>query len=123
MRLDKWLWAARFYRTRRLATDEINKGRVLVNEQLAKPARMIAEGDVITVRKAQMIFEVTVLKLLPNRGPASIAATMYEELPQSIERRNRERELRRLAPTIRPEKPDKREKRELRRVKQGLHID
>lgn len=123
MRLDKWLWAARFYKTRRLATDEIIKGRVLVNNQAAKPAKIVAVDDLITIKKAQTIFEVKVLLLLPTRGPAKVAETMYFELPSSIERREHERKLRRLAPVIKPIKPDKREKRELRKVKQGLPFE
>ena len=60
MRLDKWLWAARFYKTRRLATDEVNKGRVKVNGIEAKPARNLVIGDLVTIRKLQMIYEVEV---------------------------------------------------------------
>ena len=119
MRLDKWLWAARFYKTRRLATDEINKGRVKVNGSEAKPARNVAVGDILTIRKLQTIFEVEVRLLIEQRGPASVATTMYAETDESIKRREHERELRRLSPQPSSETLTSRDKRRLRDVKQG----
>jgi Ribosome-associated heat shock protein implicated in the recycling of the 50S subunit (S4 paralog) len=98
LRVDKWLWAARFYKTRALAVDEINKGRVLVNGQVAKPARELKPGDVVTVRKNEPPIEVQVLGVSRIRGPAPVAATLYQETEESVIRRERAAEMRRLAP-------------------------
>ncbi len=123
MRLDKWLWAARFYKTRRLATEEIRKGRVQVNGEVAKPAKIISVGDRLLIRKLQTLYEIEVKALIEQRGPASVAQTMYEESAESIETRERERELRKLSPMIRPDKPSSREKRQLRNLRQGRYIE
>lgn len=98
LRLDKWLWAARFYKTRALAVDEIGKGRVLVNGQIAKPAREVGQGDLVTVRKMDPPIEVTVRGVSRVRGPASVAAQLYEETPESATKRAHAAEMRRLAP-------------------------
>ncbi len=123
MRLDKWLWAARFYKTRRLATDEVNKGRVKVNGIEAKPARNLVIGDLVTIRKLQMIYEVEVCLLIEQRGPASVATTMYHETEESVERRARESELRRLSPSPHSETVTSRDKKRLRDVKQGKYFN
>ncbi|MHC5225302.1 RNA-binding S4 domain-containing protein [Ignatzschineria sp. LJL83] len=119
MRLDKWLWAARFFKTRRLATDEVNKGRVKVNGIEAKPARNLNIGDVVTIRKSQIIYEVEVCLFIEQRGPASVATTMYQETQESIQQRERESELRRLSPQPHSETVTSRDKKRLRDVKQG----
>ncbi len=122
MRLDKWLWAARFYRTRRIAVDEIKRGRVKVNGVVAKPARQVAVGDMISINKKQDRYEVTVLQLIEMRGPAKVAATMYQESEASREQRERERSLRRLSYVAAPKHPDSRDKRKLRKLRQGLYL-
>jgi ribosome-associated heat shock protein Hsp15 len=83
MRLDKWLWAARFYKTRGLATDEINKGRVQVNGQAAKPARELKLGDTVDLRQGTVQRTVRVLGLSPVRGPAPLAQALYAETTKS----------------------------------------
>ena len=102
MRLDKWLWCARFYKTRSLATEEISKGRVTVNGQLAKPARDLRCGDTVALRQ----------------GP--VARQLYEETPDSIAGREKAAELRRLAPepaaTLQEGRPTKRDRRAIDRV-------
>lgn len=98
LRLDKWLWAARFYKTRALAVDEIGKGRVLVNGQPAKPAREVGPGDRVIVRKSDPPIEVVVKAVSRVRGPAPVAAQLYEETDQSLARRAHAAEMRRLAP-------------------------
>ncbi|WP_066454448.1 RNA-binding S4 domain-containing protein [Castellaniella caeni] len=99
LRLDKWLWAARFYKTRSLAAHEIQAGRVQVNGQvIAKPAREVAVGDRIRVRKTGLDIEVGVQALSGARGPASQAALLYQETPESVSARERAAEQRRLAP-------------------------
>lgn len=123
MRLDKWLWAARFYKTRRLATDEVGKGRVKVNGVEAKPARNLIVGDLVTVRKLQMIYEVEVCLLIEQRGPASVAMTMYQETQESIERRAHESEVRRLSPSPHSDNVTSRDKKRLRDVKQGKYFN
>ena len=95
IRLDKWLWAARFYKTRSLAADEVGKGRVLVNEQLAKPAREVKVGDQIYIRQEQMERTVNVVALSNVRGPAVVAQTLYQETQQRQDKRAAERERRR----------------------------
>ena len=84
MRLDKWLWAARFYKTRSLAVDEIIKGRVQVNGQPCKPARDIRCGDTIALRQGHMPRTVVVQALSAQRGPAAIAQTLYAETAESL---------------------------------------
>jgi ribosome-associated heat shock protein Hsp15 len=98
IRLDKWLWAARFYKTRSLAVQEIGKGRVLVNDQPAKPAREVAPGDLVTVRKEDPALHVRVMAVSGVRGPAPVARQLYEETPESVSARERAAEMRRLAP-------------------------
>lgn len=96
--MDKWLWAARFYKTRSLAAEEIGRGRVLVNDQLAKPAREVAPGDRVRVRKEDPGIEVWVRGVSAVRGPAPVARLLYEETPASQAARERAAEMRRLAP-------------------------
>lgn len=98
LRLDKWLWAARFYKTRALAVDEIGKGRVLVNGQTAKPAREVGPGDLVSVRKSDPPVEVRVQGVSRVRGPAPVAAQLYQETDESTARRAHAAEMRRLAP-------------------------
>ena len=115
IRLDKWLWAARFYKTRSLAVQEIGKGRVLVNDQPAKPAREVAPGDLVTVRKEDPALHVRVMAISGVRGPAPVARQLYEETPESVAARERAAEMRRLAPEpalgIEAGRPTKRDRR------------
>lgn len=98
MRLDKWLWAARFYKTRALAVEEIARGRVEVNGQAAKPSRDIRPGDLLRLRQGVAEREVQVLALSQVRGPAPVAQALYAETPESVARREQAAEARRLAP-------------------------
>lgn len=98
IRLDKWLWAARFYKTRSLAVQEIGKGRVLVNDQPAKPAREVAAGDLVSIRKEDPAIHVRVCAVSSVRGPAPVARLLYEETPESMAAREHAAEMRRLAP-------------------------
>ena len=98
MRLDKWLWAARFYKTRSLATEEVGKGRVLLKGQTAKPSREMKVGDVLRLRIGTLEREVVVRGLSEMRGPAPQAQALYEETPESIAARLLAAEQRRLAP-------------------------
>ncbi|RZK98880.1 MAG: RNA-binding S4 domain-containing protein, partial [Rubrivivax sp.] len=98
LRLDKWLWAARFYKTRSLAADEIDKGRVQVNEITAKPSRELKVGDRVDLRQGALVRTVMVKTLSSVRGGAPIAQTMYEETAESVVRRERFAEERRTQP-------------------------
>jgi ribosome-associated heat shock protein Hsp15 len=98
MRLDKWLWAARFCKTRSLAADEVAKGRVQVNGQPAKPAKELRIGDRLDIRQGQIMRTVLVLGLNAARGPAAQAQTLYQETPESVTAREKAAETRRLAP-------------------------
>jgi len=97
VRLDKWLWAARFFKTRALATEAIDGGKVHVDGQRAKPSRHLAIGDHLTIRVGPEVFEVEVLALSSQRLPASAARLLYLESEESERRREREREMRKLA--------------------------
>jgi len=117
VRLDKWLWAARFYKTRALAAEMIERGRVLVNGAPAKASREPRPGDVIRLRTGDVERTVVVRALCAVRGPASQAMLLYEETPASIAARERHAELRRLAPepaaTLTQGRPTKRDRRRI----------
>lgn len=117
VRLDKWLWAARFYKTRSLAAEEIGKGRVSVNEQPAKPARDVRLGDRIEIRRDGSARTVIVRGLSHVRGPAPVAQALYEETADSIAARARAAEQRRFgvepAQALVEGRPTKRDRRQL----------
>ena len=121
MRLDKWLWCARFYKTRSLATEEIAKGRVTVNGQAAKPARDLRCGDTVALRQGPVARTVLVRALSGARGPAPVAQLLYEETPESIAARERAAEQRRLAPepaaALQEGRPTKRDRRSIDRAR------
>ncbi len=120
MRIDKWLWVARFYKTRSLAGDEIGKGRVRVNDQEAKPARDVKPGDTIAMRQGQVMRTVVVLGLSLQRGAAPIAQQLYEETAESIRLRDIAKEQRRLntepAASQEQGRPTKRDRRSLEKA-------
>ncbi len=117
VRLDKWLWAARFYKTRALAADEIGCGRVLVNQQVAKASRELKPGDELQIRQGPVTRTVAVLALSHLRGPAPVAQALYAETPESLAAREKAAEQRRLgaepAQTIEQGRPTKRDPRQL----------
>ena len=119
-RLDKWLWAARFYKTRALATEAIVKGRVAVNGQVAKASRELRVGDLLRLNQDQATRELRVCGLSAQRGPASVAQTLYAETDDSIAARAKAAELRRLgtepALSISEGRPTKRDRRDLGKV-------
>ena len=120
MRLDKWLWAARFYKTRSLAVDDIVKGRVSVNGQVAKPSRDLRVGDTLALRQGPVTRTVVVQALSAMRGPAPVAQTLYAETADSMAERSRAAEARRLAAepalSIEQGRPTKRDRREIERT-------
>jgi ribosome-associated heat shock protein Hsp15 len=117
VRLDKWLWAARLYRTRTLATQNVILGRVEVNGAPAKPSRELHVGDRLTVQQAGYRQELVISKLAAQRGSATIARTLYEETAESLAARDRALQQRRLAPepalSAEPGRPTKRNRRAL----------
>ena len=114
VRLDLWLWAARFFKTRPLAKTAIESGKVEIQGQRVKPARAVHVGDCLEIRRSDELFEVTVLILSDTRGPATVAQGLYQESEESVARRLAEREKRKMetagyrAPQT---KPDKRARR------------
>lgn len=128
LRLDKWLWAARFYKTRSAATDAINKGRVAVNGQTTKPSRNISVGDCLLINRIPYRFEVTVLGLNDKRRPASEARELYQESDQSIQARQEEAERfkadRMISQGLRGSgRPSKRQRRQIIRFQDAVLPD
>lgn len=116
VRLDKWLWAARFFKTRSLATEAISGGKVRVNDQRVKPARAVHPGDRLDIQRGAQQLTVIVTTLSSRRGPASEAAELYEETADSIARREQQTEQRRLLAANTPhpvKRPDKRDRRRI----------
>ena len=114
--MDKWLWAARFFKTRSLAAEAIAAGKVEVNDERVKPAKLIQLGDSVSVRLGPYLHLVIVRGLSERRGPATVAATLYEETPGSVSARAKLAEQLRMAPAAfvyedkgRPTKRDRRE--------------
>ena len=121
-RLDKWLWHARFFKTRSLATAAIAGGRVHLNGERIKPAPRVRIGDHISLSLMGIVGEFEVLGLPERRGPASEAQSHYRETAASAERRARFKEQQRLATISRPRpdsRPDKRERRQLAKLHRG----
>ena len=123
MRIDKWLWAARFYKTRSLASEDIDKGRVEVNGQTAKPAREVKPGDTVLVRQGAVQRIVVIVGLSAQRGPAPVAQGLYQETAGSIEQRAKlalqQRYAREPALSQEQGRPTKRDRRELEQARHG----
>ena len=123
IRIDKWLWAARFFKTRSLATDEINKCRVDVNQQTAKPSREVKTGDTVAIRREGLVRTVTVMGLSGVRGSAPVAQTLYADTPESTQAKDAYVQQRRFAKepalSIEHGRPTKRDRRELQQAQHG----
>ena len=120
MRLDKWLWAARFFKTRSMASSQVDGGHVELNGERAKPAKQIKLGDELRIRINQVTHVLHVRGLSERRGPASEAQTLYEETAESRKERDRVAEQRRLAPSPSYEeggRPTKRDRRDMSKIK------
>jgi ribosome-associated heat shock protein Hsp15 len=124
LRIDKWLWAARFYKTRTLAAEEVDKGRVQVNGVAVKPARELKPGDSIQLRSGPVMRTITVLGISDKRGPAPVATKLYQETEDSIAQRLQAAEQRRLAPepalTLLQGRPTKRDRRDTEKARENL---
>ncbi len=123
LRIDKWLWAARFYKTRSLATEEVNKGRVQIGGQNVKPAREVKPGDLLTLRQGPVLRTIEVVGISQARGPAPVAQALYTETADSLQTRTAAAELRRIAPepahSLDHGRPTKRQRRDLDQAGQG----
>ena len=122
VRIDKWLWAARFYKTRQLAAEAVSGGKVHVNGQRCKPGRDVKIGDVLTVSKDQYTWEIRVTDLNKQRRPAKEAALLYSEDDASIAKRQKQLELNKQQqalqhPSEREHKPNKKQRRQIHRFK------
>ncbi len=120
IRIDKWLWAARFFKTRTLASRACELGRIQSNGQAVKPAREVRAGDMLRVKNDSGDFEVEVLALSEIRGPATVAQTLYRETEASRALRLQLAEQRKVMPRVeglRDGKPSKRDRREIERLR------
>lgn len=121
VRIDKWLWAARFYKTRSLARQMVEGGKVEYNGARAKPSRSVETGATIRLLQGFSRREIIVKGISDVRGPAPVAATLYEETAESIARREEEARLNKMAALINPHpdtRPNKKERRELESIRQ-----
>ena len=118
IRIDKWLWAARFFKTRSLAAEAVERGRVRANSERCKPARALKVGDLLDIDNGSTEWQVRVLALSDKRGPAPVARQLYEETPEGLQRQQAQNERRKLytepADTIHG-RPTKRDRRQLDR--------
>jgi ribosome-associated heat shock protein Hsp15 len=116
-RIDKWLWAARFFKTRSLATQEVDRGRVQINQQDVKPAKDVKVGDVVRLLQGKVVRTVVVQAISEQRGAAPIAQLLYAETPESLHQRALVAERNRLAPepaqSLEHGRPTKRDRRQL----------
>ena len=120
MRLDKWLWCARFFKTRSLAADAIKAGKIQVNDIRIKPAKTITPGDRIIIKRTPYLYEVTIKSLTKNRKSASEATQLYEERPESILARQQLSEQLKINAQMFPQskrRPSKRDRRQIIRFK------
>ncbi len=119
-RLDRWLWVARIYKTRSLASDAVSAGHVLVNDGRAKPGKVIRSGDCLTIRKNQEQYLIHVLRVTKSRLSATLAANLYRESAESRQQRLQARELRKLNRSgVRYDqrKPGKRDRQQMLKIK------
>ncbi|KNC90190.1 ribosome-associated heat shock protein Hsp15 [Trabulsiella odontotermitis] len=122
VRLDKWLWAARFYKTRALAREMVDGGKVHYNGQRSKPGKVVELNAVLTLRQGNDERTVVIKGITEQRRPASEAVALYEETPESIEKREKMAQARKLNALTMPHpdrRPDKKERRDLMRFKHG----
>lgn len=120
LRIDKWLWAARFFKTRSIASEEIGKNRVQVNGQDAKASREVKLGDTVRMRQGQVERTVRVKAISAVRGPAPVAQLLYEETAESLAQRQKQAEMNRLsrepALSIEQGRPTKRDRRQMEKT-------
>jgi len=123
LRIDKWLWATRFFKTRKLASEAVSGGKVHVNGQRCKPSKEVKVGFQLLINKNQYRWELTILGLNKQRRPASEAVLLYEESTESYEKRQQQiiqnKEQRQFLPhSEREQRPNKKQRRQIHRFKQ-----
>lgn len=125
VRLDKWLWAARFFKTRGLAQKAIDGGKVQYNGARSKTSKIVEIGALLTVVQGWDRVEVEIVSISDRRRSAPEAQALYQETQASVERRAREAEIRRLDKSMRPPsgRPDKRERRNIQHFQRHMHGD
>ena len=121
VRFDKWLWAARFYRTRSLAAQAIDVGQARIAGERVKPAHPVQPGTLVSVRRQDLAWRIEVLEALDRRGSATVAASMYRELPESVREREGKLAARKAANLNAPPTPGRPTKRDRRRLEDFLN--
>lgn len=121
VRFDKWLWAARFYKTRSLAAQAIEAGQARVGGERVKPARLLRLGEMVAVRKSGLVWEVAVAGLSDRRGGATDAAKLYRETDESVKARDAMLQERRMAQEAAPQFPGRPTKRQRRKLEDFLN--
>ena len=122
VRIDRWLWAARFFKTRGEATEAVLGGRVHVGGERVKPAKEVRVGEMLEIRRGELRWTVVVTGVADRRGPASVAATLYEETPESLAAREQQRLERRLARPLGADlgaRPTKQARRRIEALRRG----
>jgi len=122
-RLDKWLWAARFFKTRSLAREAVAGGKVHLNGNRAKPGRTLNIGDELRIQRGEDVYNITIVELTSQRGPAAVAASLYEESEENRLQREKlaaDRKLAHQQHATRERRPDKRQRRKLIRFKSNF---
>jgi ribosome-associated heat shock protein Hsp15 len=122
VRIDKWLWAARFFKTRGAATEAVLGGHVRVGGERVKPAKEVRVGDTLEIQRGELRWTVVVTGVADRRGPATVAATLYDETPESLAARERERLERRLARPLGADlgaRPTKQARRRIEALRRG----
>ncbi len=120
IRLDKWLWAARFFKTRSLATEAVNGGRVHLNDNRVKASRSVGAGDKLEINKGGVVFKITIIGVNKTRRPAKEATLLYEESEESISKRELDRDMRRMANAGQKMPAGKPSKRDRRKIKEFI---
>lgn len=122
LRIDKWLWAARFFKTRSIASDAVNGGKVHLNNERVKAAKAVKVGDILTIRRGNDIWTVKVLSLFEKRRQAALAQTMYQELEESVQKREAnaaQRKAMNAGMLVSSHRPSKKERRHIIRFKRA----
>lgn len=123
IRIDKWLWAARFYKTRTLASKAVDAGHVKLNQSRCKPSHDARVGDLVEITRGEHCLEARISQLSGVRGPAPVAQTLYEETPESLARRESRRLERATGPAVQAQpggRPTKRQRRQFEQLRRDL---